>query len=373
MGRRRQFGSIRQLRSGRYQARLPDGTSAPQTFSTRADAGRWLSAAETDLARGTFVEHRVASTVTVGEWIEQWHAEHSLHKRPGTLARDRSAIRTHIVPAVGDVPLVNLRPQDVQRFVARLSDVVGPGTTRSVYAVLRAALRTAVDVDLIPRAPTRGVKLPPVPPTAVTVLRPAQLTALAAALPVRWRPMVYVAGVCGLRFAEIAGLRVGRLDLVHRQLHVVETAPQVGPDRAQPKSAAGRRTVPIPQFLAESLTRHLADTGRDGADPDALVFAAVRDGRLHAGNFHGDIWKPAREAAGFPNLRFHHLRHSAVPLWVEMGANLLQVSRWLGHSSVQITADVYGHLFQETNDALMARVDATFRALHGDGATVEPS
>ena len=52
-----------------------------------------------------------------------------------------------------------------------------------------------------------------------------------------------------------------------------------------------------------------------------------------------------------------------MPLWVEMGANLLQVSRWLGHSSVQITADVYGHLFTETNDAVMTRLDATFREL----------
>ena len=66
--------------------------------------------------------------------------------------------------------------------------------------------------------------------------------------------------------------------------------------------------------------------------------AAAKGGRLYAGNWHGDVWKPAREAAGFPTLRFHDLRHSAVPLWVEMGANLLQVSRWLGHSSVQITA-----------------------------------
>jgi integrase len=78
------------------------------------------------------------------------------------------------------------------------------------------------------------------------------------------------------------------------------------------------------------------------------------------------VWKPAREAARFPSLRFHDLRHSAVPLWVEMGANLLQVSRWLGHSSVQITADVYGHLFSETNDAVMARLDDTFRALRDD-------
>jgi integrase len=103
-------------------------------------------------------------------------------------------------------------------------------------------------------------------------------------------------------------------------------------------------------------------------DSDALVFTAARGRRLHAGNWHGDVWKPAREAAGLPTLHFHHLRHSAVPLWVETGANLLQVSRWLGHSSVQITADVYDQLFSETNDAVMARLDDTFGAITIGGA-----
>jgi integrase len=116
----------------------------------------------------------------------------------------------------------------------------------------------------------------------------------------------------------------------------------------------------MPMFVAAELSAHLAARGVDASDSDALVFTARKGGRLYAGNWHGDVWKAARKAAGFPTLRFHDLRHSAVPLWVEMGANLLQVSRWLGHSSVQITADVYGHLFSETNDAVMARLAEVF-------------
>lgn len=363
---RRQFGAVRRLPSGRYQARLPDGNAAPTTFSTKADAARWLAMTETDLQRGVFSTRDPSSDVTIAEWMQRWHADHSLHKRPGTLARDRSAIRAHIVPALGHTKLSHLRPADVQRFVARLTDTIGPGTTHSVYAVLRSALRTAADLELIERAPTRGVRLPPIPKTSVTILRPADLVGLAENTPPAWRPMVFVAGVCGLRFAEIAGLRVGRLDLDRQLLHVQETAPQVGPDRAEPKTASGRRSVPIPGFVATILAEHLEAGDLSGGASDALVFTAVRGGRLHAGNWHGDVWKPAREAAGFRALRFHDLRHSAVPLWVEMGANLLQVSRWLGHSSVQITADVYGHLFSETNDAVMARLDETFRALRDD-------
>ncbi|MGQ0832150.1 MAG: tyrosine-type recombinase/integrase [Microthrixaceae bacterium] len=363
MARRRQWGRIRKLPSGRYQARTPDEVPAPLTFTTKADTARWLAAAEADTLRGTFTP-RSLDRLTLAEWLERWHEEHSLHKRPGTLARDRSAIRRHIVPQLGHRQLDSLRPADLQRFVAAVASEVGPGTTHAVYAVLRAALRSAADLDLIAEAPTRGVRLPPIPKTDVTVLRPEDLEHLAASTPARWRPMIYVAGVCGLRFAEIAGLRVGRLDLLRRQLHVVDTAPQVGPDRAPPKTASGRRTVPTPAFVVDLLAERLEALGLDAADADALVFTAARGGRLHAGNWHGDVWKPAREAAGFDSLRFHDLRHSAVPLWVDMGANLLQVSRWLGHSSVQITGDVYGHLFSETNDAVMARVDEAFGNLH---------
>jgi integrase len=137
--------------------------------------------------------------------------------------------------------------------------------------------------------------------------------------------------------------------------------PQVGGDRAEPKTAAGRRTVPLPGLIAELLDQHLSRYGLAG-EADALVFSAPRGGRLHAANWHKRAWLPARRAAGWPTLRFHDLRHSAVPLWIAMGANLLQVSRWLGHSTVQITADVYGHLFPETNDLVIGRLDKALRA-----------
>jgi integrase len=361
MGRRRQWGSVRKLSSGRYQARLPDGTPAPETFPTKTDASRWLSLAEADLVRGTFVHPSLNTNVTVAEWLEEWRTSHSLHKRPTTLVRDESAIRRHLVPRLGDIPLAKLRQTDVQAFVAALRREVGPGTTRSVYGVLRAALNAAGNADLLARSPARGIKLPQVPKTDVVTLRPADLHRLAAALPDRWQPMVYVAGTCGLRFSEAAGLRVGRVDTARLRLHVLETSPQVGGERAEPKTAAGRRTVPVPGLIAEMLNNHLHRYGLAG-EADALVFSAERGGRLNAANWHKRAWVPARHAAGLPTLRFHDLRHSAVPLWVAMGANLLQVSRWLGHSTVQITADVYGHLFPETNDLVIGRLDKALRA-----------
>ena len=192
----------------------------------------------------------------------------------------------------------------------------------------------------------------------MVTLRLEQLHRLADAMEAEWRPMIYLASTCGLRFAEVTGLRRGRIDVAGGSLSIIETAPQRDGDRAEPKSRAGRRNVPLTSFVGDLLTAHLH--AREG-DPADLAFTARHGGRIYAANWHRYVWTPARSAAGFPQPRFHDLRHSAVPLWIAMGANLLQVSRWLGHSSVQITADVYGHLFPETNDLVIQRLDEALR------------
>jgi integrase len=299
MGRRRQWGSVRKLPSGRYQARLPDGSPAPDTFPTKAEASRWLSLAEADLLRGTFVHPSLNGNITVAEWLQEWRASHSLHKRPTTLARDESAIHRHLIPRLGPIQLVKLRPTDVQAFVADLRGEVGPGTTRSIYGVLRAALNAAVNAELLARSPARGIKLPQVPKTDVVTLRPEERHRLAAALPHRWQPMAYVAGACGLRFSEVAGLRVARVDLARLRLQVLETAPQAGGDRAEPKTAAGRRTVPEPGPIAEVLDEHLTRYGLT-REPDALVFSAERGGALTPPTGTNEPGYPLDRPPGYP-------------------------------------------------------------------------
>src|SRR3546814_10863363 len=94
-----------------------------------------------------------------------------------------SDIRMHIKPALGGVSSSGLRPQEAQRFVATLTLSLGAGTTHSDYAVLRSALRTAADLELIDRAPIRGVRLPSIPKTRVTILHLDELVRLADAVP----------------------------------------------------------------------------------------------------------------------------------------------------------------------------------------------
>jgi integrase len=140
----------------------------------------------------------------------------------------------------------------------------------------------------------------------VVTLRPADLHRLAAQLPERWRPMVYVAGACGLRFSEVAGLRVGRVDTPGHRLRVLETAPQVGGERRSPRRCG---TTDGPDAgTRRGGARRASGPLRAQRRQRRARFTAERGGRLNAANWHKRAWVTARAHAGFPSLRFHALR-----------------------------------------------------------------
>ena len=127
-----------------------------------------------------------------------------------------------------------------------------------------------------------------------------------------------------------------------------------------PTKTYERRTVPVPSFVADDLEQHLATRPQD---PSAFVFTGPEGGPFRHANFYRRHYKKAVIEAGLdPRVRFHDLRHTAAALMIAEGAHLLAVKERLGHSSIQVTADRYGHLFPSLEEALTARLDASFRA-----------
>jgi integrase len=161
----------------------------------------------------------------------------------------------------------------------------------------------------------------------------------------------------------VAGLRVGRLDLLRRSLTVCETAAQVG-GFADVKTPASRRTLLVPPFLVDVL-EHLATCGLTQADSESLVFVGVRGGRLHASNWNRRDWGPATRKAGIPGFHFHWLRHTSVALMVEVGTHPRVIQERLGHSSWATTMDTYGHILAATDDGVTDRLDSMFRTPNG--------
>jgi integrase len=171
--------------------------------------------------------------------------------------------------------------------------------------------------------------------------------------------LVRFAAYTGLRASELAALRVGRVDLLHRRLEVVEAATEgAGGLTFGPTKNYQRRTVPVPSFLADELT---SLTG--GRGPDDLAFGSPEGGPLRHGNFYVRHFKPAVLRAGAPDrTRFHDLRHTYASRLIAEGATALTVMRRLGHSSIKVTYDTYGHLLPEQEQSITERLDAVGRA-----------
>jgi integrase len=153
--------------------------------------------------------------------------------------------------------------------------------------------------------------------------------------------------------SSLSRLRRGRLDLMRGRVDVAEIAVEVKGTHHywSPKTRASRRSVPIPRFLVDELTTHVA-----GLEPGALVFTAPAGGTIRASLFRRRFWQPAITEAGLAPLRLHDLRHTAVAFWIAAGASAHEVAVRAGHTSSSVVLDRYGHLLpgheDRVNDAL---------------------
>ena len=261
-GRRRRFGSVRRLPSGRYQARYPgpDGMIRPadDTFATKTEAEVWLIRKEAELIEGEWIDPD-AGAVLVPDYGSTWIEERA-GLRPKTVSIYRGLLRCHITPHLATVTVGSLTLARVRRWRKKLLDSgVSPVTTAKAYRLLRAIMNTAVDDGLIKRNPCRikggGNEESPERP----VLSVAQVYALADAVGPAYRALILLATFASLRWAELAALRSEDIDLeactvrVTRQLHYHQAGYSFGP----PKSRAGRRVVAFPNLITPDLREHL--------------------------------------------------------------------------------------------------------------------
>lgn len=354
--RRRHFGSVRKLPSGRYQARYWHAGAthvAPETFKAKADAMAWLSTTETDLLRGSWVDPE-AGKVTLGGYAESWLDRQS-HLRPRTVELYRYLLDCHVLPTVGKRALADISPTEVTAWHRALVTEL-PGTAPKAYRLLAQIMGAAVKDDRVMRNPcsVRGASSEVRQEQAIPTV--AEVEALAQAVPDRYRAMVLLGAWCSLRFGELAALRRDRIDLVHNEIKVIETVTElVSGERftGAPKTAAGRRTVAIPPHLASLVEKHL---GAIGPSPDALVFPSPEGGYLRRHNFRQRVWVPALKVTGL-HYRFHDLRHSGLTWAAASGATVAELMHRGGHSTTA-TAMRYQHATRDRDQAIAKALSA---------------
>lgn len=372
MGGKRQFGSIRKLPSGKYQARYPDAVGqlipAPTTFDTKADAGRYLDQIRTDQDRGAWIDPR-AGHITLREYAWGWLALRP-DLRPQSQELYEGFLRLHILPTLGDVELGSLSPSRVRAWHAGLIAAGKPGrpTVAKAYRLLSTIMRTAVEDELIIKNPCilkkAGVERPPERPIATV----AQVYEIADLLGGRFRILVLLATFIGLRLGELQALRRRHVDLERGTLRVVEQTQLLrdgtlvtGP----PKTDAGVRTVAIPAAILPDLAAHIDEYAAPG--PDGLVICGPGGVPFRRGTLYTE-WQKVMRVVDIEGLRFHDLRHTGNTLAASTGASTKELMARMGHASPR-AALIYQHATAERDRVIAAALSAMIdRSVDGGAA-----
>lgn len=346
---RRHFGSVRKLPSGRYQASYwHEGQRhvATDTFVGKTEAQAWLSAKETDINRGQWVDPG-SGKVAFGDYATEWLSRQG-HLRPRTAELYRYLLRDYLSPTFEGRRMSTITTSQVtswhQELVSRR-----PKVAPKAYRLLAQVMRAAVADGYIVKSPVaiKGAARERVVKRPIPTV--AEVDALAGAVPENFRAMVLLGAWCALRFGELAALRRDRIDLLHSEVIVTETVTEVATGErtiGPPKTAAGRRSVAIPPNVLPVVDQHLATIG---PAPGTLLFPGS-DGYLRRGHFYHQIWTPALRATGL-QFRFHELRHASLTWAAAQGATIAELMHRAGHASPH-AAMLYQHATRDRDHAI---------------------
>ncbi|CAI7979453.1 integrase [Frankia sp. Hr75.2] len=405
--------TARHGKGDRWQLTYADeaGKTHYPTFARKVDAERFLTTAEADMLRGTYVDPDKGKELFRVR-AEAWRRDQVQHA-PSTAETVASDLKNHIIPHFGDRQIGKIRRSSVQSWATERSAVLAPRTMHRVYGYLATIFRAAVTDGIIAKTPCLDINLPPVTKTRVVPLPTMAVEAIVEAAPARWRAAFVEAAGTGKREGEILGSTLDRVEFLHRRGRVDRQAQT--PNRGKPflrplKTEASERTIPYPQVVITALSEHVRLFPPELVEVDEYTERAagatprrVRVRLLYPGDdgalirrnrFIDSVWKPAvrraeaelRERAAAlrghgqkdaadevdavadrlsGKVDFHELRHYYASLLIFAGENVKVVQARLGHKSAMETLDTYGHLWPDSEDTTRTAVDTVLGAALG--------
>jgi integrase len=343
---------------------------------TREAAERVKREIEARLALGDLAILTPPDIPTLRRYSEQWlklYAE--VECKPSTVASYRQLLRLYVYPRFGDVRLDGITRDSVKEYLASLlSDgKLSRNTLRLIVCTLRVVFNAAVEDGIVDRNPsarlgrfTKSEK----PKFQATALTSQEAEALLKATEIRcpdYYPLFLTALRAGLRRGELIALKWGDIQFGEseedKNRYILVQRNHARGEFTTPKSNKSRRVD-----LSRQLRRTLADlrdkrlleaflVGQTSVADD-LLFPSKTGGVLDPANLIHYYFTPSVEAAGLRHIRFHDLRHTFGSLLIQQGASLTYVKEQMGHSSIQVTVDTYGHLIPGADIAWVDRLDA---------------
>jgi integrase len=343
-----------------------DGKKIRKAFPREAEAKSWRADALLALERGAL---RAPSKTTLREAGDVWLAgaesgeirNRSGHVyKPATLRGYRQALADRIYPEIGGSKLSAITTADLQALVDRWqSEGQRASTIRNTVKPLQAIYRRARSRGGLPVNPTHDLELPSPRPKEVEIVAPDVAAQLLEAVPVEDRATWATALYAGLRYGELRALRWEAVNIAEGRIEVRESwDPRTGP--IQPKTRTSRRTVPMPGLLRDLLVDHRMRCREPGQR--ALVFGQSEDEPFHAATLYRRADKAWKNAELAERLRFHQARHTYASFMIAANVNAKALSAFMGHSSIKVTFDLYGHLMPGSEAEAAALLDAYLSA-----------
>jgi integrase len=352
-----------------WRATYVDGAGKRRTkqFTRKSDADAWLLETRHDVVRGLHTPGSVSPTVKEAGalWLKRCH-EKALERM--TTKGYEEHCNLHIYPFIGSKKLADLTVPAVNAFADRLREAGrSPEMVRRVLRSLGAIFREARRRGLSNVDPIAGLELDPPgrdDPRPVVPTK-AELQAIVASAPSRWRPLILVAIFCGLRASELRGLRWSDIDFDGRQINVTQRA-DASHKIGKLKSKSAYRSTPLPPMVLNALRewRLVCAKGDLGlVFPNGTGKVESYSNLIERGLNPVQVAAGVVDQAGGPKYGLHALRHACASLWIENGMNPKRIQKLMGHSSIKVTFDVYGHLFADAEGDQKAAEDIQVRLL----------
>jgi integrase len=345
-----------------YQAAVwspRDGKRIRKTFGTLAAARAWRADAQAAVRRGML---KAPTSTTLREAAEAWLAgarDGSIRNRsgdtfkPSVLRGYEAALRSRILPELGGARLGSITRPDLQDLADQLlGEGLDPSTIRNVFMPLRAIYRRGLARAEVAVNPTSGLQLPAPRGRRDRIASPEEAARLLAALSERDRPLWATAMYAGLRRGELMALRFEDIDLAGGVIRVERAWDPKEHSFIQVKSRAGRRRVPLVAVLRDHLVEHKLRTDRaEGLSFGRDAERPFEDSSLRARAI--TAWR----TAGLDPITLHECRHTFASLMIAAGVNAKALSTYLGHASITITLDRYGHLMPGNEEEAAGLLD----------------
>jgi len=330
---------------------------------TKKEAEKRLSELLHQLDNGVFIK---PTKTTLAEYLERWIKDYvNINLAPRTAEGYQMIMHRHIMPALGNKFLTQLKPEHLQKYYSdKLNAGLSAQTVRHHHTALHKALQTAVEWGLLTRNVADAVKSPRPQPNEIKIWNEDELnTFIEQAKISPYYALFYTALFTGMRRSEFLALRWEDVDLllcqihVHRSLHVLKGGNIIF--RA-PKTAKGKRMIALSPSLTSTLREHrekqqLERLGTPIKEDD-FVFCNI-DGKPLLSNTVTHAWSKLIKRLGLKQIRLHDARHTHASLMLKQGAHPKIVQERLGHSGIQITLDIYSHVAPGLQEAAANRFD----------------